>query len=255
MIRLTKPTAPTVLTTRGLHATNDLCDEYDRSPAYRRGKKHFTFSNDIYAHDEVKAALRTLQRDKCAFCESKITHIGFGDVEHFRPKGGFRQKDTDPLQYPGYYWLAYQWDNLFLSCQLCNQRFKRERFPVRVQKRRARSHKADLSKEDSLLIYPANAPELYLTFSGEMAVPVKRNTRGRVTIEVMGLNRPELVERRLERRRVLLTARDARDELLRRTPPPIPAKAQAVLNALEAILRNAVADEAEYAAMARVTLA
>ena len=58
------------------------------------------------------------------FCESKVSHIAYGDVEHFRPKAGYRQRPEDPLVQPGYYWLAYEWSNLLFCCQLCNQRFK-----------------------------------------------------------------------------------------------------------------------------------
>jgi hypothetical protein len=48
----------------------------------------------------------------------------------FRPKGGWVQNDGDALTQPGYYWLAYEWSNLLISCQLCNQEFKKNRFPL-----------------------------------------------------------------------------------------------------------------------------
>src|SRR5207248_2896103 len=82
--------------------------------------------------------------------ESFFAHTGYGDVEHFRPKGGYKQRETDELKRPGYYWLAYAWDNLFCSCQLCNQRFKRNLFPLRDGRRRARSHTHKLDKEQPL---------------------------------------------------------------------------------------------------------
>jgi hypothetical protein len=45
MIRVSKPTAPAVLVTRGATATIDLHAEYDRNPAaYRKGTKHFAFN-------------------------------------------------------------------------------------------------------------------------------------------------------------------------------------------------------------------
>ena len=56
--------------------------------------------------ESVKDALREAQHGKCAFCESKISHIAHGDVEHFRPKAGYRQNPEDPLVQPGYYWLS-----------------------------------------------------------------------------------------------------------------------------------------------------
>ena len=70
-----------------------------------------------YSAKSVKNALIKAQHEKCCFCEAKGTHVAYGDVEHFRPKGGFRQDPNDPLGRPGYYWHAYAWENLFFSCR------------------------------------------------------------------------------------------------------------------------------------------
>ncbi|MBI4604805.1 MAG: hypothetical protein HY721_22815 [Planctomycetes bacterium] len=43
--------------------------------------------------------------------------MAHGDVEHFRPK-------------KIYWWLAYCYDNMLYACQLCNQSFKSDHFPV-----------------------------------------------------------------------------------------------------------------------------
>jgi hypothetical protein len=48
------------------------------------------------------------------------------------------------LEQPGYFWLAYVWANLFLACQLCNQSFKKNLFPLADPAKRARSHLHDL---------------------------------------------------------------------------------------------------------------
>src|SRR5829696_6946006 len=110
MIRVHKGTAPAVLRTKGVSATQALCRAHDAAPAeFRTGDKKFTdddFDRSIYAAPAVKAALLTAQHEKCAFCESRVTHISYGDVEHFRPKAGYRQAAKDPLGRPGYYWLA-----------------------------------------------------------------------------------------------------------------------------------------------------
>src|SRR5437016_1604606 len=124
MIPIVKPAAPAVLVTRGPAATQQLCDAYQSAPAdYQRGTKTFAFDASLYGAATVKDTLRIAQHKKCAFCESYFAHVGFGDVEHFRPKAGYKQRDSDELKRPGYYWLAYDWSNLFYSCQLCNQRF------------------------------------------------------------------------------------------------------------------------------------
>ena len=54
------------------------------------------------------------------------------------PKGGTRQTaDEKEMKVPGYFWLAYAWQNLFLACQLCNQRFKKNLFPLENPDERA----------------------------------------------------------------------------------------------------------------------
>ena len=50
--------------------------------------------------------------------------MAYGDVEHYRPKSI-------------YWWLAYNYDNYLVSCQLCNQKFKKAKFPVRNNRLRA----------------------------------------------------------------------------------------------------------------------
>ncbi len=88
-----------------------------------------------------------MQHDKCAFCESKVSAIAYGDVEHFRPKAGYQQSHDDDLQRPGYYWLAYEWSNLFFSCSICNQQGKRNVFPLANPRRRATCHRDDIGLE------------------------------------------------------------------------------------------------------------
>jgi len=61
--------------------------------------------NDRYKQDDTKAALETIYRKKCAFCEQRVEQF---HVEHYRPK-------------TRYYWLAFSWDNLLLACPTCNQ--------------------------------------------------------------------------------------------------------------------------------------
>src|SRR5437667_9513338 len=144
MIHVRKPAAPSVLLIRGAAETQRICDAHDC------GTRAFDFDAGIYAHPTVKDALRAAQYQKCAFCESVFAHTGYGDVEHFRPKAGYKQRDADELRRPGYYWLAYAWKNLFYSCQLCNQRFKRNLFPLKDGRRRARAHTHSLDKEAPL---------------------------------------------------------------------------------------------------------
>src|SRR6476661_10679447 len=123
-----KETTPTpfILSTKGKAARAAL------EQRYNAGEREFTskdFNSGIYGDKEVKETLIAVQDYKCCFCESKIGHIAYGDVEHYRPKAGWVQ-DEEPINKPGYYWLAYEWDNLLLSCEKCNQRYKKNYFPL-----------------------------------------------------------------------------------------------------------------------------
>jgi uncharacterized protein (TIGR02646 family) len=120
------------------------------------GERTFEFDSSIYGAKSVKNALIRAQQGKCAFCESQVRHIAHGDVEHYRPKGGVRQSEADPLDQPGYFRLAYGWENLFFACQLCSQSFKKNLFPLVDPTRRARSHLDDLAAEQPMVIHPAD---------------------------------------------------------------------------------------------------
>lgn len=66
---------------------------------------------------KVKDLLKADSYDKCAYCEASTAVVAHGDVEHFRPKSI-------------YWWLALCLDNYVYSCQLCNQTYKSDEFPI-----------------------------------------------------------------------------------------------------------------------------
>ena len=250
MIRVHKPTAPAVLLGRGAATRQQHCDDFDA------GSRTFDFVAEIYADPTVKDALKAAQKKKCAFCESFFAHTGYGDVEHFRPKGGYKQRESDDLRQPGYYWLAYEWDNLFYSCQLCNQRFKRNLFPLKDGRKRCRSHRGDLGKEEPLLVDPGQSdPSTFIGFRREYAFAVGNSAEGQVSIEVLGLNREELAEQRRKRLtdlQVLVMAIRLAKEALSRAPS---AAISDQLRELEALLSERQDASAEYAAMTCAYLA
>lgn len=116
----------------------------------------------------------------------------YSDVEHFRPKKAVLE-DDGRLRRPGYYWLAYTWENLLLACAECNRRQKRNNFPIEGE--RARRPEDALDQERPIFIDPAGPddPEALITFTDlGRAVAVDGNQRGKVTIEGLHLNRDDL---------------------------------------------------------------
>jgi len=200
MIRIRKsPRPPARLATAGAAHRAQLERNYDADIAAGRppGTTSLAADSGLYGSPAVKKRLQADQHGKCCYCESQFLETGFGDVEHFRPKAGCKQTIKGPLEQPGYYWLAYDWANLYFSCARCNQAHKRNYFPLVDPTSRARSHHADLFQEQpQLLDLATEDPESHLTFVEEVARPLTE--RGKHCILAYGLNRPELATRRQE---------------------------------------------------------
>jgi uncharacterized protein (TIGR02646 family) len=250
LIRVAKPdSAPKILRdedSSGPKATKKLREDYDS------GQREFEFKSSIYAAKSVKNALIKAQSKKCCFCESRITHIDYGDVEHFRPKGGFRQQRGEPLTKPGYFWLAYQWSNLFLSCSLCNQRYKENVFPLADQSKRARSHHDDVADEAPLFIHPSDDdPREFIGFREEIIYAIDGNDRGTVTIRELGLDRDDLNEMRRERLMAAMRSLrivDALKRLLEQSGTLAP-ELEGLLEENAAAIEEYLAPHAEYSLM------
>ncbi|TAE31633.1 MAG: hypothetical protein EAZ91_07290 [Cytophagales bacterium] len=167
--------------------------------AATNGQTQVEFQDSIYGHKSVKEALIGLQKDKCCFCQGFVTDTSYGDVEHFRPKGGYQQSEQQSLQKPGYYWLAYDFSNLFFACQKCNEVYKRNYFPLADESKRALSHTNDCLLEDSLILHPElDNPEDHITFVDEVVKSRNQSVKGRETIKRTGLDREKLNDSRLE---------------------------------------------------------
>ncbi|WP_367997207.1 retron system putative HNH endonuclease [Planktothrix pseudagardhii] len=78
-----------------------------------------------YNQPEVKQALVEMFQGKCAYCESQIRIVDYGDIEHFCPKS--KSEYTD---------LTFEWTNLLLSCTICNNsQHKGTNFPLDANKK------------------------------------------------------------------------------------------------------------------------
>ena len=161
MIKLTKTAKPNIL----LQNAQKWTEEYLTCL-----QNHQVPSDTIinrYKHPDIKAALEAETHGKCAYCESKIMHVEYGDSEHILPKN----KDARPDLY-------VEWDNLTLACTLCNRDGKKA-------------------------YYDPNAPLVnpytdniddYFNFVGYIIHP--KNKKGTLTIDTIKLNRLALAERR-----------------------------------------------------------
>lgn len=165
--------------------------DYTANPAgYRDGSASFSIDAKIYGSSAVKARLKRSHSGKCAYCEIYLPkQIAHGHVDHFRPKAYSKQTKGSPAVRPGYYWLAYDWDNLFLSCFFCNSTQKGNQFPLANERSRARHHGMSIAAEQPHLIKPdAEDPANHITWYQE--VPVGITDRGRATIAALGLDEP-----------------------------------------------------------------
>lgn len=122
-----------------------------------------------YKHLDNKLALQNASYDKCMYCESKVSHIYYGDVEHIKPKGIYPQ-------------LKFDWDNLGFVCAKCN------------------GAKWNQYDEQTSYINPYQEdPADHVIAVGAFIKHKKGSERGEITIIDIDLNRVNLIEKRQAR--------------------------------------------------------
>jgi uncharacterized protein (TIGR02646 family) len=169
-----------------------------------------------YQHEQIKAALVEMFHGKCAYCESKITHIDYGHIEHFKPKSN-----------TAYRVLAFEWTNLVLACGVCNgAEHKGTKFP--------------LAAEGGPFVNPCDdEPNDHFDFvydpKAKLATVIGTTPRGATTEKLIGLNRHDLRQYRSELVKKLLCVK------MHAQTDPYAAE----------IMQQAKLDSAEYAAFAR----
>lgn len=145
---------------------------------------------------------------KCAWCERLRDADRELDVEHYRPKVEVTEwNDDPPLPFvsdqppvqlpvgPGYWWLAFEWTNFSLACKPCNQKWKRNLFPVAAP--RDVCVEGIEARELPLLLDPGSGfrtRDHFRWTDDGILEPLTRE--GRATIITMGLNRSGLLDRR-----------------------------------------------------------
>lgn len=207
MIYVDRRTIKTPVVLSSSKARNAFLDarEFYARPLSSRLQERPIFNSEVWT--ETKPVLKELFNEKCAFCEVKLGASRVSEVDQFRPKGGSLNLDGD-FAPDHYWWLAYEWFNLYLVCPQCN-RNKASRFPVeghRVKvpkgsraKLGASWYVRDLKIEKPLLLDPCEKgfdPDAHLIFDAETGRVAGLTNRGKLTIEILDLNRSELVEGR-----------------------------------------------------------
>lgn len=196
MITVTKSTTvPRTLTGTGRRATILNQQAYETNPsAYKKGTTEFKIESSIYGYETVKRMLREAQYNKCCFCEKEQIDE-YAAVEHYRPKGGYKSIKGDTLIKPGYYWLGYEWKNLYFVCSACNT-YKANYFPLTNERKRAKSHLQSIDQETPLLLDPAGPlnPQDHLTFDFQFIRSTSKF--GTATIQICGLDLSALDEKR-----------------------------------------------------------
>ncbi|RYZ90008.1 MAG: hypothetical protein EOP04_05265 [Proteobacteria bacterium] len=130
---------------------------------------------NAYNNDEIKNLLKQETNEKCAYCESKMLHVDYGDIEHIVPKG------EDAL-------LRYSYENLTLACGVCN------------------TNKS--THLDVINPYEVD-PTKHLFALGPMVLRRPHSDEGLLTEKRLRLNRPALLLKRAERLESLASIGDS----------------------------------------------
>jgi hypothetical protein len=173
---------------------------------------------DVYSGQKnYYASLNGMFFGKCAYCETSIFQGFSGDIEHFRPKGNVKDSNgrtaktkinNIETEHPGYYWLAYNSQNLLLSCELCNRPNKQRSsdnrtigkhdfFPLETDFRASKPGD-EVNELPSLLNPLLDNPDDHLKID-ETGVLTFTTSRGDKTIRLLGLNERDLPNARREK--------------------------------------------------------
>lgn len=167
-----------------------------------RGLAGAPLSKQIVGYAACGEHLWRAQHYKCCYCETKVPK-SYNDVEHYRPKA---EADRKPGSHDahGYWWLAFNWENLLFACPGCNRSGKNSRFPLAAGSVALKAEESPPGNEKPLLIDPSTTnPVEHIQYVRSAlgnrywwARPRNGSQIGNETISVCDLNRNELLELR-----------------------------------------------------------
>lgn len=195
MIRRERPeTAPRSLTIGREDALDLLRDYHQRQISQSR----YLLKPELVQNPDVVEALSSMFDAKCAYCETATTSPF---VEWHRPPQEAMNRDREVAR-DHYWWLAYDWENLYPICAACHS-YKGQWFPVRRRRADPEARGPLLFSEDPLFLDPClDLPESHLLYEVDGTI-IGADERAAITIETLGLNRTELViDRQLAARQI-----------------------------------------------------
>jgi uncharacterized protein (TIGR02646 family) len=194
MIHIKRGPAPSALKSKPVQEKLKSAARFFGIPLEKRRQRRYNFHAAILIPG-VRKALEMSFKGKCGYCEMPVEGSTGYEIDSFRPRS--RAVNLDGTLLSDYYWwLVYEWDNLIFSCPTCNK-LKGSRFPIEgTRVPIGEKSEEKLLEERPLLLDPCrDFPEEELIFDEKGKVASDIN-RGRVTIDVLGLNRSTLVEAR-----------------------------------------------------------
>lgn len=143
---------------------------------------------------ETLEAVARQFKHKCAACETAL-NIRQVICDSWRPRQHAKGFEEEFAQ-DHYWWLSYEWGNKYCLCADCNK-FKGTWFPVKGKRAPLNTSYAKIVKQEAaLLIDPcSDYPEEHL-LADENGKLLCLTEKGEVTIELLKLNRAELVAER-----------------------------------------------------------
>ena len=176
--------------------TQAVLDEYYLRPDVDQRQQRAPLDRlwDRVRHHVREPLLHLFDR-KCAYCESSLGITAEMEIDQFRPVSASDLDGTGSLGH--YQWLRLEWENLYPSCPACN-RAKRGLFPVRGQRADLRTPPPRIADaEHALLLDPCrDHPGRHLEFTADGMVR-GLSEEGVITVKVLALDRPALVQARL----------------------------------------------------------
>lgn len=205
MIKLEKGERPSVIDEKGTEWTKRFVEHNGSLTTMAPSIRY------CYRERTIKTAVRRDSYDKCIYCESFMTQVHPGEIEHILPVS--KRRD-----------LVVRWENLAFVCTECNR------------------EKGDYLEPDLPLVDPyIDEPSEHLAFYGPVVHHRTGATRGEVTVRQLKLARGSLLERRKERIEQLQLILD---RIAAQSDGPL-------RDVLERALADELADDRQYAAISR----